>query len=187
MLQVCPYGVLVRIDDESVRALQLNGTVGAGKTATADAIGELLAGRDTPYAVIDLDWLRNAGPVPEHDRFNSRLGLRNLASVVGNFRASGTQRFVLAGVLETAEDRRRTEDALGMPLTVVRLVVDVAGLRERLLVRHPPGGVRDWHLHRSGELNTILDRVAVDDVIIEVRDDDPAAVAVRVLDAVGWM
>ena len=43
-----------------VRALFLNGTVGAGKTTTADAIGSLLQESATPHAIIDLDWLRHA-------------------------------------------------------------------------------------------------------------------------------
>jgi hypothetical protein len=173
--------------DSCPRAIQLNGTVGSGKTTTADAIGELLAARGIPYAVIDLDWLRNGGPAPADDPFNERIGLRNLAPMVDNYRSVGTQRFVLAGVVETTIWRRRYQEALGMPLTVVRLQVDLEDLRQRLIARHSPGGVLDWHLHRSGELHTILTDAAVDDVIIGVGHDDPARVAARVLDAIGWL
>ena len=40
-----------------MRALLVTGSVGAGKTAVLLALGELLAERDEPYALVDLDWL----------------------------------------------------------------------------------------------------------------------------------
>jgi adenylylsulfate kinase-like enzyme len=39
------------------RALLLTGTVGAGKTSVADALGDLLTEAAVPNAVLDLDWL----------------------------------------------------------------------------------------------------------------------------------
>lgn len=177
---------MLEVDDEP-RALLLNGTVGSGKTTTADAIGELLAARGVPYAVIDLDWLRNGGPAPADDPFNERIGLRNLTAMADNYRDVGTQRLVLAGVVETAAWRRRYQDASGMPLTMARLRVGLDDVRRRLLARHSPGAVLDWHLRRSGELDAILADAAVDDVIIDVGDDEPPAVASRVLGAIGWL
>ena len=79
------------------RALLINGTVGSGKTTTADAIGTQLRDRGVPHAVIDLDWLRNAWPAPVGDPFNDLIGLQNLESMITNFRSAGIQRFVLAG------------------------------------------------------------------------------------------
>lgn len=40
----------------------LNGSVGVGKTTTAEAVGDLLAERGIPHAVIDLDVLRRVLP-----------------------------------------------------------------------------------------------------------------------------
>lgn len=173
-------------DLDHPRALLINGTVGSGKTTTADAIGTQLRDRGVPHAVIDLDWLRNAWPAPVGDPFNDLIGLRNLESMITNFRSAGIQRFVLAGVLESTDWRQRYVTALGVPLTVVRLVVELPALRRRLLARHPPGGDRDWHLHRSVELNAILEQAAVDDLIIDVGAAGAATVAMRVSDAVGW-
>jgi len=64
------------------RALFINGTVGAGKTTTAHEIGTLLQDRGTPYAIIDLDSLRNAWPSPPDDRFNLEPELQNLAAIL---------------------------------------------------------------------------------------------------------
>jgi adenylylsulfate kinase-like enzyme len=85
-----------------VRALFLNGSVGAGKTTTAEAVGRLLGRRSVPHAVIDLDWLRCAWPSPERDPFNHELELRNLTAVAANYRAAGAQLLVLAGVISSS-------------------------------------------------------------------------------------
>lgn len=168
------------------RALFLNGTVGAGKTTTADAISSLLRESATPHAIIDLDWLRNAWPSPPGDPFHTGLELANLAAVTHNFVRAGAERLVLAGVMESASDRRRYEEAVSLPLTVCRLVVPLPELRERLTARHPPGAERDWHLTRAGQLHAILEASMVDDVTVEVQDQPTASVAAEVLRAVGW-
>ncbi len=169
------------------RALFLNGTVGAGKTTTAEAIGSLLQEIVTPHAIIDLDWLRRAWPSPPGDPFHTELELANLTAVTPNVVRAGSERLILAGVMESASDRRRYEQAIGLPLTVCRLVVPLPHLQERLTVRHPPGAERDWHLARAGQLHAILEAAQVDDVVVQVRDLPPATVAAEVLRAVGWV
>ncbi|MFC4014213.1 hypothetical protein ACFOY2_43795 [Nonomuraea purpurea] len=101
-------------------ALLITGTVGAGKTASADALGDLLTDAGVPNAVIDLDWLRRAWPAPPDDPFQSALTLRNLGAVTANFLEAGAERLILAGVIESREERLRHEAALGVPLTVCR-------------------------------------------------------------------
>jgi hypothetical protein len=85
----------------SCSALQLSGTVGAGKTSVAEMVGDLLTEAGGPNAVIDLDWLRRSWPSPAGDRFNVAMALRNLRSVARNYRESGAVRIVLAGVNAT--------------------------------------------------------------------------------------
>ena len=109
----------------SCSALLINGTVGAGKISVAEMVGDLLTEAGVPNAVIDLDWLRRSWPSPEGDRFNVAVALRNLRSVARNYRDAGAVRIVLAGVIETRVDRDRHEDALGIPLAVCRLCVDL--------------------------------------------------------------
>jgi chloramphenicol 3-O-phosphotransferase len=168
-------------------ALLITGTVGAGKTTVADALGDLLAKAGTPHAVIDVDWLRRAWPAPPGDPFQSRLTLRNLRDVAANFRDAGLARLVLAGVVETRAQRDEYRDALGLDLTVCRLRVAPDVLRQRLTRRHEndPGRL-PWHLDRAPELDGILDRAGVEDVIVDATKGTPYDTARAVAAAVGW-
>ena len=175
------------------RALLINGTVGAGKTSVADAIGDLLARAEIPNAVIDLDWLRRSWPPDAGDRFNLGITLRNLRSVAANYLDAGTARLVLAGVVESRDERRRYRDTLGIDLLVCRLKVDLAVVRERLIGRH--GGeaaLRSgdptlmWHLNRSGELDDILEAAGAEDCVVPASGGTVVEVAAAVLAAAGW-
>jgi adenylylsulfate kinase len=152
-------------------ALLINGTVGAGKTSVAEMVGDLLTEAGVPNAVIDLDWLRRSWPSPTGDRFNVAMALRNLRSVARNYRDAGAVRIVLAGVIETKINRDRHEDALGVPLSVCRLRVDLPLVRARLAQRHEgEGAVLQWYLARSGELDAILEAAAIEDFTVSATD-----------------
>lgn len=90
----------------SPQALFLNGAVGVGKTATLEALGDLLAGRPIPRALIDLDWLREVWPAPSDDPFNLKLELANLTAVAANSLSCGARVLAMAGVLETTGSPR---------------------------------------------------------------------------------
>ncbi|GAA0315293.1 zeta toxin family protein [Kineococcus aurantiacus] len=167
-------------------ALLLTGTVGAGKTTTARALGDLLRADGVPHAVVDLDALREAWPSPPDDPFHERLALANLRDVARNHLAAGARRLVVAGVLEDPAHRALHADAVGVPLTVCRLRPALDVVAGRLRGRHAgdPEGLR-WHLHRSGELDAVLHRAGIGDVVVDVgADDAPADVARAVLRAV---
>jgi hypothetical protein len=147
--------------DHTCKALLITGTVGVGKTAVADALGDVLAEANIANAVIDLDWLRRAWPAPAGDRFSGAMAIRNLRSVAGNYRAAGALRLVLAGVIESPEDRAAHEEAVGADLTVCRLRADLDVVRRRLAGRHEETDpVLRWHLTRAGELDAIRRRQA---------------------------
>ncbi|GIG34901.1 zeta toxin family protein [Cellulomonas pakistanensis] len=168
-------------------ALLLTGTVGAGKSTTAAHVGELLAGRGVPHAVVDLDELRRSWPAPPGDPFQQDLELENLAAVAAVYRRRGAVRFVLAGVLEDAASRAAYAAAVGVPLVVCRLRLAVPAVRDRLNARHAGyPSVLEWHRHRAGELHDILERARVEDHVVDVAGLAPAAVAAAVLRAVGW-
>lgn len=166
--------------------LLITGTVGAGKTSTAYAIGDELQRRRVPHAVIDLDELRRGWPPPPGDPFGSAVALQNLRAVSQNYRRAGALRLIMAGVVEGPDGVAEHAAAVGMAVVVCRLRVDLDRVRDRLLARHEPGSELEWHLHRSAELDAILDRQLIPDVVLDVGDDSPAAVASRVLSAVGW-
>jgi hypothetical protein len=77
--------------------------------------------------------------------------------------------------------------ALGVPLTVCRLRVDLPTVRQRLACRHEDDadGLR-WHLDRSGELDQILQEAKVEDVAIDATTDSIHQVAQAVKAAVRW-
>lgn len=173
---------------DEAAALLITGTVGAGKTSVAEAAGELLAERRTPHAVIDLDGLRRFWPAPEDDPFSLGLTLRNLRDVARNFLDAGARRLVLAGVVESRDERKRYEEALGgVGLVVCRLRVRLPVVHERLARRHEGDepGLR-WHLGRSGELDRILDEAGAEDVTVDATERPVRDVAAAVLEAAGW-
>jgi len=171
----------------SCSALLINGTVGAGKTSVAEMVGDLLTEAGMPNAVIDLDWLRRSWPSPTGDRFNVAMALRNLRSVARNYRDAGAVRIVLAGVIETEANRDRHENALGVPLSVCRLRVDLPLVRARLAQRHEAeGAVLQWYLARSGELDAILEAAALEDFTVSATDLSILSTAKTVLSSVGW-
>lgn len=174
--------------DRSHRALLITGPVGVGKTAVAEAVGDLLAGAAIPHAVIDLDWLACYWPSATDDRFNFALQLRNLRSVARNYLDAGADRLVLAGVVESRAGRERYAEAIGVDLAVCRLRADLAVIRQRLIRRHGSGdddGLR-WHLRRSRELEQILDLAGVEDFTV-TADRPVADVAKAVATATGWV
>lgn len=157
------------------RALMLIGAVGVGKTSTADALGDELEERGVPGAVIDLDAIRRGWPAPPGDRFNNAIELANLRDVTQNYREAGAEVLVAAGVIEERAARSRYEEAMGAPLTVVRLVAPRELVRSRLRHRHEldPEALT-WHLDRFDELTRILDAAAVEDMAIQVAEDTRA-------------
>jgi len=169
------------------RALLITGTVGAAKTTTATAIGDVLGESGVSHAVVDLDWLRRSWPTPHDDPSNLALELQNLRAVASNFVQAGAERLVLAGVLESEEVRGLYEHAVDLPLVVCRLQVQLDRVDDRLRQRHPPGPELDWHLARSGELEQVLRTAAIGDHVVLVAEHSPEEVAREVLAAVGWL
>ncbi|MCZ2402704.1 adenylyl-sulfate kinase [Paenarthrobacter sp. Z7-10] len=171
-----------------LQSVFLNGTVGSGKSATAEALHQLLIDDGISNAVIDLDELRRSWPVPAADRFNHELELRNLQAVAKNYREVGVRRFILAGVLEEPAEVGRYVAALsGGELTVVRLDPPITTIQDRLRNRHEAGSAElSWHLHRSVELNRILDAARLDTYVVPVGEGGPQDVAFSVRALLGW-
>lgn len=70
---------------------------------------------------------------------------------------------------------------------ICRLTLDLGTVRARLLVRHAhAAAVRNWRVHRSGELAAAYTQTEVADHLVEVGEAAPVDVAARVLTPVGW-
>ncbi len=63
----------------------LTGSVGSGKTTTADWVAGQLGAMGVEHAVIDLDAIRRFWPTPTGDRYGFEMELRNLAPLVSNY------------------------------------------------------------------------------------------------------
>lgn len=168
-------------------SLLITGTVGAGKTTVAEAVGDLLAERHVPHAVVDLDQLSRYWPPPPGDRFNYAMVLRNLQSVTTNYRVAGALRLILAGVIEQRSHLQDYERALDCPISIVRLQADPHVLADRLRDRHrnDADGLT-WHLARAPELTAVLDLAGVADAEVDTTGRPIPEVAADVLAAVGW-
>ena len=106
--------------------LLITGTVGAGKTAVAREIGELLrltglaTGMRMGCGVIDLDALSYVAAGPVEDRFNSNFVVDNLKAVWPNYAARGVERLVLAAL--SAQHTRSRPTARQFPPQPLRSV-----------------------------------------------------------------
>ena len=162
----------------------MTGPVGAGKSTAAGALSDLLEQADVPHAMIDMDHLRWVYPRPPDDRFNARLGHRNLAAVSAAYRAAGARVLVLADVVETLADRANYERAIpDARVVIVRLRVPPKRIAERLQGRDA-GEQLAWSLKRAPELEGIMDAAGIGaepgDLIVEVGERTPDAVATEI-------
>lgn len=172
--------------DRGVQVLLLMGTVGAGKTAIALAMHEQLTKAGIPNAAVDLDAL--IWQWPGDSDWNNDLMYRNLAAIWPNYEVLGVRHLVLARVLESRDELVRYRDAVpGADIQVAR-VVAARDLREqRLINRMPPGQSLEWHLHRTVELDAILDTAEVEDFVIDNDASEPRIGAEAGLRAAGWL
>lgn len=172
---------------ERIPVLVITGPVGVGKTTIAGDISALLAGAGIPHACVDLDALRDAWPAPPGDRFNTTLGLKNLAAIWRNFQAAGAQRVILADVVERRSDLDGYRTAIpGAEVTLVRLRASVTTLQARVGQREAGSG-REWHLLRAAELAEQMDRDALEDILVETDRRTPEDIAREILTRIGWL
>jgi hypothetical protein len=164
------------------RAILLTGVFGAGKSAVAVEVADLLEASVPPYAAIDLDWLcwSNARGA-DHDEHE--ILARNLAALAANYREAGVGRFVLAGSVADAATLEAVRAALAVPVLVVRLTAPLAIIEERLSSSPTTGRAED--LARAREWLAAGTGTGLEDEVIEnvgsVRDT-----AIRVLELAGW-
>ncbi|HEY3558638.1 MAG TPA: ATP-binding protein [Kribbella sp.] len=162
----------------------INGSVGTGKTTAADRLGGELERRGIPGAVIDVDWLRRSWPAPADDPFQTTLALENLQVIAANFRRVGAHVLVVAGVIETLDELKRTATALGSDrLLHVRLIAEPDAVLPRLTRRHDDDDAAlQWHTQRHPELARILDQAGfTDELLIDTTYKSADEVAQEIL------
>lgn len=162
----------------------INGSVGTGKTTTAERLGAELSRRSIPGAVIDVDWLRRSWPAPADDPFRTALALENRRAIASNFRRAGARVVVVATVVQTLDELQRSAAALASnSLLHVRLTAARDAAESRLTKRHhDDSAALQWHTQRHPELARTLDRAGfTDEVRIDTTHRSPAEVAREIL------
>jgi hypothetical protein len=125
--------------EDRVPTLLVTGAPGAGKTALARELSEMLARIGEPHALVDLDELTR-GVLPEGSLdFNLSLAVENLAAIWENFRKRGARRALLARVILSVDEVGRFASAIpGSEVTVCRIVSE-AGVEDRRIRERDPG------------------------------------------------
>ena len=169
-----------------MRVIIITGPPGAGKTSTMWRLGEILASRDVSHAVIDVDYVRNFHPAPEDDPFNSRLAMKNIAAMAANFREAGARCLLFADVVEHPELAIGYGELIpGSDIHVVRLDVPMDLLQARLEARESAETI-GWYRHRSRELQEIMERRRIGDLVIEVGERSIDEVATAIAHYLGY-
>ena len=162
----------------------LTGVYGSGKSSIAEEIAYLLEQQGEPYALLDLDYLSWAGTGTDDRSEEFGLMLQNLAAVTANYRKAGIRLFVLAYFVRDPGEMARVQTALGLPLRVVRLVVPLPDIEQRL-ANDVTSGRRD-DVREAAASIAIAEGVGVEDVTI--GNDRPVGVVARdVLTFLGWL
>ncbi len=195
---IAPYGEFAHdprsrcfAKDLPTRLLVVSGTMGAGKSAVASAIGDLLGAQGARYAWIDADALCQAGPVDADDPYQQRLLFDALAGAAPAFRARGFGLVVVARVVEDPADRERYARAFrsdGGPaeVTIVRVAAPEEVRFARLDAREPEGPWRDFARARTVELEDALVANDLDDFVFDNDGQTAAETAAAVVETIGW-
>ncbi len=173
------------------RVLVVNGTMGAGKSAVASALGDLVGVQGARYAWIDGDALCQAGPVDADDPFNQRLLFDALAGAAPAFRSRGFGLVAVARVVEDAEDRERYARTFASAggaadVTLVRVRAPEEVRFARIDAREPEGPWREFGRARTVELDARLEELDLDDFAFDNGDRTAAETASSVAEAIGW-
>lgn len=170
----------------SLRGVAITGTIGAGKTATAEGLSELLHSKGMRHALIDLDWLGQVYPPPDPvSPYALDLALENLALMAPNFVAAGARYFVVAATLVSPNEVDHLRAALPhVDLNVCRVVASVGATAERIRQREL-GSLGDDFLSRAGALASQIEEAKLDDFAL-VNDGPVSDTARELLGKLGW-
>ena len=170
-------------DSTDRQAVLLTGVYGSGKSSVAAEMADELERRGMPYAAIDLDWLRWFDVGWDDREAARRVMIANLEAVTGNYLAAGVRFLALALSIEHRHELEAIREAVGSPLRVVRLIVDIETI-ERRCAADPGSGravdiawARRWFEDDTG--------TGFEDFTVE-NDRPLQQVAAEVIDRLGW-
>jgi hypothetical protein len=172
------------VNARKAEGVLLTGVYGSGKSSVAQEIAYLLEQRGAPFALLDLDYLSWAGTGHEDRAAEFGLMLQNLAAVKSNYLRAGIRFFVLAYFVRSPGEVHGVREALGLPLRVVRLTIELPSI-ERRLAGDVTSGRRD-DLREAVSAIAAGEGVGVEDVA--VSNDRPIGIVAReVLAFLEWL
>lgn len=161
----------------------ITGVYGAGKSSVAVEITYLLEQQQRPFALLDLDYFAWGGAdFSSHDA-SYFLMLRNVTAVAANYREAGVGTFVVAWFVRDRDALRSVQEAVGVPLRVVRLTVPLEGIRQRL-ASDPTAGRADDLVEAEAQLAG-AEGVGIEDLVV-ANDRPIGAVAAEIMSWLGW-
>jgi len=163
----------------------ITGVYGSGKSSVAVEIAYLLEQRRQPYALLDLDFLGwAADSYADDDAAGFRLMLRNLAAVVSNYREAGISVFLLAYFVSGRAELRGIQEAVGVPLRVVRLSVPLPDIERRLAADVTTE--RQEEVREAAKQIAAGDGVGIEDIVL--ANDRPVGIVARqIMTWLGWV
>lgn len=170
----------------TVPVLVINGAIGSGKSTVLGEVSDLLIEVEAHHTALDFDCLSQTFPRQPDDKFMMKLAIENLVAVWSNARSAGSQRLVLASVIESADDLAAILGSIpNADPFVCRLSAPVGELTRRL-DRREIGTAHDWHVRRAAELATLLAAGDVDDLVVETTGRTVRDISMEILAAADW-
>ena len=160
----------------------ITGVCGSGKSSVAVEVAYLLEQRRQPYALLDLDYLGWSFDCSDDDGFD--LMLRNVAAVVSNYRTAGISVFVVAKFVSDRDQLLGIQEAVRVPLRVVRLSVPLPEMERRLAADVTTERRED--LRESASQIATSQGVGVEDLVV-LNDTPVGAVAQQIMAWLGWV
>ena len=164
-----------------VQVIVITGPPGVGKSTTAIAVSDVLAQRDIPHAMIDMDHVRWLVPGSESDPRNVQMGLKHLSILTESYRMAGAQVLILADVVAAEEPHAMFKQAIpDSGVTIVRLRLPLVTIRERIAEREPEGQ-HDWFMDKAALVSRVYDELDVGDLVVDCLEKSPEEIARELL------
>ena len=171
-----------------VPVVVVTGTIGAGKSAVAAAMSEILHERGTRHALIEVDWLGEVYPaLDSEDPYSNDFAMKILRTIWPLYLETGISRAIVTMTLENQQELDDLVAALGSPpVTVVRLVASQQTREDRIRAREF-GNLRDLFLQKTGEIEHNMECFDLGDILVHNDNRLPPATAQEVLEKLGWV
>ena len=165
--------------------LIITGSMGSGKTAVMAEASDILTARGISHVAIDLDMLGMAH-LPDA-MSNDDVMYANLKDIWHNYAPLGADRLLLARAIETYAEVERCRIAVGAKEAIVCRLTASVNTMERRVAGRELGIYREKYLRRVATLNEALQRLRLENFVIDNDNRPLTDVAQELLERSGWL